>query len=62
MEQVMQTLKRTDAEERIAVLRMEIDYELAGLYDAMMEENVDKSNECKDRLEQLRMEFIRLEA
>ncbi|WP_093334897.1 hypothetical protein [Salibacterium halotolerans] len=62
MEQVMQTLKRTDAEERIAVLRMEIDYELAGLYDAMVEGNIDKSSEYKESLEQLRLELIRLEA
>ncbi|SFP02642.1 hypothetical protein SAMN05518683_10233 [Salibacterium halotolerans] len=58
----MQTLKRTDAEERIAVLRMEIDYELAGLYDAMVEGNIDKSSEYKESLEQLRLELIRLEA
>ncbi|MGY4689673.1 hypothetical protein [Salibacterium sp. K-3] len=62
MEQVMQTLKRTDAEERIAVLRLEIDYELVGLYDAMMEENMDTMTECKNRLEQLRVELLRLEA
>ncbi|MFZ4450296.1 hypothetical protein [Salibacterium aidingense] len=62
MEQVIQTFKRKDAEERIPVLRMEIDYELVSLHDAMAEESLEKINQCKVRLEQLRQELIRLEA
>ncbi|MFC5712333.1 hypothetical protein ACFPU1_06025 [Thalassorhabdus alkalitolerans] len=61
MEQVIQTFKRTDAEERIPVLRLEIDYELATLHDAMLEEDLDAMKECKNRLEILRKELIRLE-
>lgn len=59
---MIQTFKRKDAEERIPVLRMEIDYELVSLHDAMAEESLEKINQCKVRLEQLRQELIRLEA
>ncbi len=59
---MIQTFKRKDAEERIPVLRMEIDYELVSLHDAMAEESLEKINQCKVRLQQLRQELIRLEA
>ncbi|MGQ0516421.1 hypothetical protein ACT453_36715, partial [Bacillus sp. D-CC] len=42
MRQVINALKRTDAEKRIPVLRLELDYELATLYDAMMEDDKQK--------------------
>ncbi|MFB5660731.1 hypothetical protein [Alteribacillus sp. HJP-4] len=61
MEQVIQTFKRRDAEERIPVLRLEIDYELVSLHDAMLEENLKLMNQCKERLEALRQELVRLE-
>ena len=41
MRQVINALKRTDAEKRIPVLRLELDYELA-TYDAMMEDDKQK--------------------
>ncbi|MFB4164711.1 hypothetical protein ACE1TI_12955 [Alteribacillus sp. JSM 102045] len=62
MEQVIQTFKRKDAEERIPVLRIEIDYELVSLHDAMLAEDLVAMNECKARLEELRQELICLEA
>ncbi|MGV3488871.1 MAG: hypothetical protein ACO1OC_09835 [Tuberibacillus sp.] len=62
MKQVIQTLKRTDAEKRIPVLRLEIDYELLTLYDAMESNNTEEIKLCKQRLEKLRQELIRLEA
>ncbi|TCP30516.1 hypothetical protein EV207_10545 [Scopulibacillus darangshiensis] len=62
MKQVIQTLKRTDAEKRIPVVRMEIDYELATLHDAMIEDNAAEIKACKVRLEKLRQEMLRLEA
>lgn len=61
MEQVIQTFKRTDGEKRIAVLRLEIDYELATLHDAMVASDFGKIAECKKKLEQFRQELIRLE-
>ncbi|AXF57877.1 hypothetical protein [Salicibibacter kimchii] len=62
MEQVIQALKRTDAEERIPVLRLEIDYELVTLHDAMKGNDEEGKNQTKQRLKQLRQELIRLEA
>ncbi len=62
MKQVIQTLKRTDAEKRIPVLRMEIDYELARLHEAMANDDQDMISECKEKLTQFRQELIRLEA
>lgn len=61
MRQVINALKRTDAEKRIPVLRL-VDYELATLYDAMMENDKQKKEECVQKLEVLRLEMIRLEA
>ena len=46
MRQVINALKRTDAEKRIPVLRLELDYELATLYDAMMEDDNQKRRVC----------------
>ncbi len=62
MEQVIQALKRTDAEKRIPVLLMEIDYELSNLHEAMLEEDLDKIEQCKRRLAELRKEMLLLEA
>ena len=61
MRQVINALKRTDAEKRIPVLRLELDYELATLYDAMMENDKQKKKSVQ-KLEVLRLEMIRLEA
>jgi hypothetical protein len=62
MKQVIQTFKRTDGEKRIAVLRLEIDYELATLHDAIVAEDYGIIDECKRKLEKFRQELIRLEA
>lgn len=62
MKQVIQTLKRRDAEKRIPVLRLEIDYELATLYDAMTAGDAEQINKCKRKLEIFRQEMLQLEA
>lgn len=62
MRQVINALKRTDAEKRIPKACLELDYELATLYDAMMEDDKQKKEECVQKLEVLRLEMIRLEA
>ncbi|HEU5139894.1 MAG TPA: hypothetical protein VFT51_07965 [Bacillales bacterium] len=62
MKQVIRTLKRRDAERRIPVVRLEIDYELVTLHDAMLSEDKETIGQCKDKLERLRQELIRLEA
>ncbi|OIJ09756.1 hypothetical protein BKP35_14790 [Anaerobacillus arseniciselenatis] len=60
MKQVVQSVKKADCETRIAVLRLEIDYELATLHDAMVVEDLNKINECKKRLERFRQELYTL--
>ncbi|MBO8162208.1 MAG: hypothetical protein H0Z34_00645 [Brevibacillus sp.] len=62
MDQVMAALKRRDAEERIPVLRLELDYELATLYDALKQRDTEQINQSKQRLKQLRREMLLLEA
>ncbi|MFT4416063.1 hypothetical protein ACLM5H_19560 [Fredinandcohnia humi] len=62
MKQVINALKRIDGEKRLAVLRLEVDYELATLYDAMIENDETKKAECKQKLEKLRQELFKLEA
>jgi hypothetical protein len=62
VKQVIQTLKRKDAEKRIPVLRLEIDYELVTLHDAMITDDLDQINRCKKKLEKLRQEMLQLEA
>ncbi|WP_090839707.1 hypothetical protein [Alkalicoccus daliensis] len=62
MEKVIQTLKRKDGERRIPVLKLEIDYELQTLFDAMQENESSQIEMSKVRLEELREEWLRLEA
>ncbi len=44
------------------VLRLELDYELALLHEAMVENNPHLVDQCKSRLRELRREMIMLEA
>ncbi|KPD01305.1 hypothetical protein LR69_00462 [Geobacillus sp. BCO2] len=60
-EKTANSLKRPDGDKRMAVLRLELDYELATLYEAMMENDEEKKKECKRRLEKLRQELMRLQ-
>ncbi len=64
MRQVMNTASRrkTTEKERTAVLRLEMDYELATLFEAMTEKNNEKMKECKQNLERIRQELLRLKA
>jgi protoporphyrinogen oxidase len=61
MDQVIAALKRRDAEERIPVLRLELDYELATLYDAIQAQDKAQMKRSKERLKQLRREMLLLE-
>lgn len=62
MEKVIQTLKRRDGEKRIPVLKLEIDYELQTLFDAIQANEQDEVSNCKAKLDILRNEWLRLEA
>jgi hypothetical protein len=61
MEQVLQALKRKDAEKRIPVLKLEIDYELTRLFVAIQNDNQIQTAQSKEVLERLRLEMIMLE-
>ncbi|MEH7120422.1 hypothetical protein V7128_23830 [Neobacillus vireti] len=63
MKQLMNTsLKKATEKERTAVLRLEMDYELATLFEAIEEKNDKKVKECKQKLEKIRLELLRLKA
>lgn len=61
MDDVIKAFKCKEAEERIPVLRLELDYELSLLYEAMKEKNELKKNKSLKRLNQLRQELLLLE-
>jgi hypothetical protein len=56
------TLKKAVEKERTAVLRLEMDYELATLFEAIEENNEKKMKDCKQKLEKIRQELLRLKA
>ncbi|WP_090830199.1 MULTISPECIES: hypothetical protein [unclassified Bacillus (in: firmicutes)] len=63
MKQLMNSTRKKGIEkERMAVLKLELDYELATLFEAMTENNENKKNVCKIRLEKIRQELLRLKA
>ncbi|WP_100373348.1 hypothetical protein [Bacillus sp. FJAT-45037] len=61
MKQVMQEVKHIDREKRIPVLRLEIDYELVTMHDAMLQEDLVLINQTKSRLEALSHELTQLQ-
>ncbi|WP_042456015.1 hypothetical protein [Neobacillus dielmonensis] len=63
MKQLMNTsLKKVTDRQRTAVLRLEMDYELAVLFEAIEENNEKKVKDCKQKLERIRQELLRLKA
>lgn len=60
-EHIIQAFKSKRAEQRIAVLRLELDYELASLQDAVNEDDRERAEQIKTRLEGLRREMLALE-
>ena len=59
---VMEAFQRTDAEERIPVLRMEIDQHLDLLLKAIENNDLQEIDQIKDELENMRVEMVMLEA
>ncbi len=47
---VMEVIKREEAKEKLPVIKMEIDYELMTLYDAIQEDNQVQIIKSKERL------------
>jgi hypothetical protein len=54
--------RRTKTQEKLAVIRMELDYELAVLFEAMEYNDKEKMDEIKTKLKALREELVRLES
>lgn len=55
---VMEALRKREAEEKLPVIRMEIDYELVTLHDAMLAEDSEQIKKSKRRLSELRRQLI----
>lgn len=63
MKQLMNSVKNNVVEkERTAVLRLEMDYELATLFEAMNEQNEEMKLKSKQKLEKIRQELLKLKA
>lgn len=57
----MEAIQLKEDRQRLPVIRMEIDYELATLYEAMKESNKVQIIKSKERLNHLRLELLKLE-
>ncbi|MEI1421222.1 hypothetical protein EFK13_08145 [Bacillus cabrialesii] len=60
MRQVVKEGFKEEKNNRVAVWRLEVDYELATLYEAMQKENEEQIQQSKNKLERLRKEWIRI--
>jgi hypothetical protein len=61
LQDIAKAYRSNRAEERIPVLRMELDYELASLAEALAEGNRAAADVCREKLEALRKEMLLLE-
>ncbi|WP_276352667.1 hypothetical protein [Cohnella caldifontis] len=61
VEDMIQAFKSERAEQRAAVLRLEIDYELAVLHEALREGRSEASEASKEKLRAMRIEMLQLE-
>ncbi|GLY10628.1 hypothetical protein ACP2W0_11470 [Pseudobacillus badius] len=63
MKQVMNSMQTyTQSKEKLAVIRLELDYELAVLYEAMEAKNTDQMEKSKEKLNILREQMLKMEA
>ncbi|MGG4032917.1 hypothetical protein ABEV74_04285 [Paenibacillus cisolokensis] len=61
LDEITRAYQSTRAEERAAVLRYELDYELVTLYEALQEGREEDAAASKERLASLRVEMLQLE-
>jgi len=59
---VMDVLRQNEAHEQLPVIRLEIDYELVTLHDAMQTNDKVEIIKSKERLESLRQRWLNLKA
>ena len=63
LKQVMNTSKKRDVQQqRLNVLRLELDYELAVLFEAIQTKNKEKQAKSKQKLVSIREELMRMKA
>lgn len=63
MKQVMNgTHTHTQSQEKLAVIRLELDYELAVLYEAMETKNNEQMKKSKEKLNTLREQILQMKA
>ena len=61
MKQVIQVTRKRDLKtEQMAVLRMELDYELAVLFEALEEQNSSSITASKEKIGMIRQELLSL--
>lgn len=56
----MDVIRKNDAQEKLPVLRLEIDYELVTLHDALQANDKVEIIKSKERLESLRQQWMKL--
>ena len=57
----MEALRRKEAQKKLPVIRMEIDYELVTLHDALLANDKVQIIKSKERLEQLRLQLSEID-
>ncbi|MBN8191615.1 hypothetical protein JI667_05565 [Bacillus sp. NTK074B] len=63
MKQVMNTSKKRDVQQqRMNVLRLEMDYELAVLFEAIQTKNTEAQTKSKQKLMSIREELMKMKA
>jgi hypothetical protein len=61
VEDMVQAFKSKRAEQRAGVLRLEIDYELAVLHEALQQGRTEDADTSKEKLKVMRIEMLLLE-
>lgn len=62
MKQVMNAYRKKSLDkQRLAVLRLELNYELAVLFEALQEDDEEVKSKTKRKLERIRQELVKLE-
>jgi len=61
MEDVIKIYRRRNLEQKMSVLRLELDYNLALLYEALVQGCYEEVTECKKRLNEIRKEMLALD-
>lgn len=56
MKQVMKILRKAEVDKK-HVLQLELDYELASLYSAMQQKNIEEMEKSKRRLKEIQQEL-----